>query len=45
MTHAAIAAYILCGKADAGLGVETAARQFDLDFYSDTDGTLFPDLR
>ena len=32
LTHAAIAAYILCGKADAGLGVETAARQFDLDF-------------
>ena len=32
LTHAAIAAYILCGKAEAGLGVETAARQFDLDF-------------
>ncbi len=32
LTHAAIAAYILCGKADAGLGVETAARQFDLEF-------------
>ncbi|VCU71838.1 DNA-binding transcriptional regulator ModE [Pigmentiphaga humi] len=32
LTHAAIAAYILCGKADAGLGVETAARRFDLDF-------------
>lgn len=32
LTHAAVAAYILCGKADAGLGVETAARQFDLDF-------------
>jgi molybdate transport repressor ModE-like protein len=32
LTHAAIAAYILCGKADAGLGVETAARLFDLDF-------------
>jgi molybdate transport repressor ModE-like protein len=32
MTHAAIAAYILCGRADAGLGVETAARQFNLDF-------------
>ncbi|MGV3742946.1 MAG: substrate-binding domain-containing protein [Burkholderiaceae bacterium] len=32
MTHAAVGAYILCGKADAGLGVEAAARQFDLDF-------------
>lgn len=32
LTHAAVAAYILCGKADAGLGVETAARRFDLDF-------------
>jgi molybdate transport repressor ModE-like protein len=32
LTHAAIAAYILCNKADAGLGVETAARQFDLEF-------------
>jgi molybdate transport repressor ModE-like protein len=32
LTHAAIAAYILCGKADAGMGVETAARQFDLEF-------------
>lgn len=32
LTHAAIAAYVASGKADAGLGVETAARQFDLDF-------------
>lgn len=32
LTHAAVAACILCGRADAGLGVETAARQFDLDF-------------
>ncbi|OYO29271.1 substrate-binding domain-containing protein [Janthinobacterium sp. PC23-8] len=32
LTHAAIAAYIASGKADAGLGVEAAARQFDLDF-------------
>jgi molybdate transport repressor ModE-like protein len=32
LTHAAVAAYILCAKADAGLGVETAARQFGLDF-------------
>jgi molybdate transport repressor ModE-like protein len=32
LTHAAVAAYVASGKADAGLGVETAARQFDLDF-------------
>jgi molybdate transport repressor ModE-like protein len=32
LTHAAIAAYILCSRADAGLGVETAARQFGLEF-------------
>lgn len=32
LTHAAIAAYVASGKADVGLGVETAARQFDLDF-------------
>src|SRR5690606_9424742 len=32
MTHAAVGAYIMCGKADAGLGVEEAAHQFDLDF-------------
>jgi len=31
-THAAVGAYVASGKADAGLGVETAARQFDLDF-------------
>jgi len=32
MTHAAVGAYIMCGKADAGLGVEAAAHQFELDF-------------
>jgi molybdate transport repressor ModE-like protein len=32
LTHAAVAAYVASGKADVGMGVETAARQFDLDF-------------
>ena len=32
LTHAAVAAYIASGKANAGLGVEAAARQFGLDF-------------
>jgi putative molybdopterin biosynthesis protein len=32
MTHSAVAAMIASGHADAGLGVEAAARQFDLDF-------------
>ena len=31
-THAAIAAYVASGMADAGYGVETPARQFKLDF-------------
>jgi len=31
-THAAIAAYIASGMADAGFGLETAARRFNLDF-------------
>ncbi|MHB8353706.1 MAG: substrate-binding domain-containing protein [Burkholderiales bacterium] len=31
-THAAIGAYIASGKADVGMGVETGARKFDLDF-------------
>jgi len=31
-THAAVAAYIASGMADACFGVEAAARQFDLDF-------------
>ncbi|APR95412.1 molybdate metabolism transcriptional regulator [Pandoraea thiooxydans] len=32
LTHAAVAAYIASGKADAGLGIEASAAQFDLDF-------------
>lgn len=32
LTHAAVGAYVASGKADVGMGVETAARQFDLDF-------------
>lgn len=32
MTHAAVAAYVASGMADVGLGVETPARQFKLDF-------------
>jgi molybdate transport repressor ModE-like protein len=31
-THAAVAAYVASGMADASFGVETAARRFDLDF-------------
>lgn len=31
-THAAVAAYVASGMADAGLGVEPAARRFELDF-------------
>ena len=31
-THAAVAAYVASGMADAGLGVETPARRFKLDF-------------
>lgn len=31
-THAAIAAYVASGMADAGFGVEPPARQFNLDF-------------
>ena len=31
-THSGVAAYIASGLADAGFGVETAARQFKLDF-------------
>lgn len=31
-THAAVAAYVASGMADAGFGVEAAARQFHLDF-------------
>jgi len=32
LTHSAVAAMIASGHADAGLGVEAAARQFNLDF-------------
>jgi len=31
-THAAVAAFVASGMADAGFGVETAARRFGLDF-------------
>jgi molybdate transport repressor ModE-like protein len=31
-THAAVAAYVASGMADAGFGVEAAARRFELDF-------------
>lgn len=31
-THAAVAAYVASGMADASFGVQAAARQFDLDF-------------
>ncbi|MBM7335234.1 MAG: substrate-binding domain-containing protein [Alcanivorax sp.] len=31
-THTAVAAYVAAGMADAGFGVEAAARQFGLDF-------------
>jgi molybdate transport repressor ModE-like protein len=31
-THAAVGAYVASGMADAGVGVETPARQFKLDF-------------
>lgn len=32
LTHAAVAAYVASGMADAGFGVETPARHFKLDF-------------
>ena len=31
-THSAVAAYVAAGMADVGIGVEAAARQFNLDF-------------
>ena len=31
-THSAVAAYVSSGMADVGIGIETAARQFGLDF-------------
>ncbi|GHC34124.1 formate dehydrogenase [Kushneria pakistanensis] len=33
-THTAVAAYVAAGMADAGFGVEAAARQFGLDFVA-----------
>ena len=33
-THSAIAAYVSSGMADVGIGIETAARQFGLNFTS-----------
>jgi len=33
-THSAVAAYVASGMADVGIGIETAARQFGLDFIS-----------
>ncbi|TXH59306.1 MAG: LysR family transcriptional regulator, partial [Burkholderiaceae bacterium] len=32
LTHAAVAAYIASGMADVGIGVQTAAQRFGLDF-------------
>jgi molybdate-binding protein len=36
-THAAVAAFVASGMADVGFGVETAARQFKLDFLPMVD--------
>ncbi|HET9577924.1 MAG TPA: substrate-binding domain-containing protein [Usitatibacter sp.] len=44
-THAAVAAYIASGMADAGLGVETAARQFQLGFIPLVQERYFLALR
>ena len=40
-THAAIAAFIASNMADTGFGVETAARQFNLDFVPIVDEQYF----
>jgi molybdate-binding protein len=40
-THAGVAAYIASGMADAGLGVETAARKFGLEFLPITSERYF----
>ena len=40
-THAAVAAYIASGMADAGFGVETPARRFGLDFVPMTTERYF----
>jgi molybdate transport repressor ModE-like protein len=45
-THAAVAAYVASGMADASFGVEAAARQFDLDFVPlVTEDYIFACLR
>ncbi|WP_394780978.1 substrate-binding domain-containing protein [Undibacterium sp.] len=41
LTHAAVAAYIASGMADAGLGVETAARHFGLEFIPQVQERYF----
>lgn len=40
-SHLAVAAAIACGAADAGLGIEAAARQFGLDFLPLIDEDYF----
>jgi molybdate transport repressor ModE-like protein len=40
-THAAVAAYVASGMADAGFGVEPPARQFKLDFLPVTNERYF----
>ena len=45
LTHAAVAAYIASGKADAGLGIAASAAEFDLDFLpivTERYGLIFP---
>jgi molybdate transport repressor ModE-like protein len=44
-THAAVAAHIASGMADAGIGVETAARQFHLGFVPLVNERYFLALR
>ncbi len=41
VTHAAVAACVASGLADAGLGIETAARRFHLDFVPIVDERYF----
>lgn len=46
LTHAAVAAYIASGRADAGLAIEAAATQFGLDFLpilTERYCLIFPD--
>jgi molybdate transport repressor ModE-like protein len=40
-THAAVAAFVASGMADAGYGVETPARRFDLNFISNQEERYF----